>query len=139
MTTIIGGRKWTYYDGGQYPCTCFFCQVKIDTVQPRWHSPKPTSLYACNRCFNDDEIDSRLYPETGQQAFEKASEVPVEAKTSFTLGDDTPKGDYAPTAREMAISKAHEENMEASEALRVEIRNAWQVIERLCNILEARK
>jgi len=118
MTTHIGSRSWTYYENGQYPCTCWFCKVHIETTEARLHSPKPTSLYACAQCDRENGILPKLYPETGQERLEKASEVPVDAQTPSALCNDAPKAVWPSEARETAIKRAHEENMESARQTR---------------------
>ena len=97
MTTYIGARTWTYYEKGKYPCTCFFCKDRVETVGARWYSPQPSSLYACNRCMEQGAVRPEVYPEAGQAQFDekKDSQPPVNPQN----------------AREERIAKAHKENM----------------------------
>ena len=128
MTTQIGERFWTYYADGVYPCTCFFCKVELDPPVCRWHSRLPTSVYACNYCFENARILPGLYPETHQASFgtpdyvppvvEKAVEVPVTRHDGPEVGSWPSSLDDALTARERRIEKAHEENMESAKQTR---------------------
>ena len=117
MTTEIQGRYWSYYADGQYPCTCFFCENRIEADEARWHSSRPSSIYACPKCF-DGGIEAKLYPEGGQTVIEKASEVPVTAQTPPGVAEIAMAHEYAPTGREMAIARAHDENMESAKQTR---------------------
>ena len=128
MTTQIGERFWTYYKDGVYPCTCFFCKVELDPPVCRWHSRLPTSVYACNYCFENARILPGLYPETHQASFgtpdyvppvaEKAVEVPGNARKFLGGNNPTLEPVDARTAKETRIMTAHEENMESAKQTR---------------------
>ena len=135
MSTKIGAREWTYFEGGQYPCTCFFCERTIPTTGGRWYSGKPTTLYACNECFeykNDDDLIAR-YPPQSKLVEEKSTNT-AQNTTTYAVNTTNPQTD-----REGRIAEAHRENMEANERLVKAVNNLWAVGERLCNILEARQ
>ena len=139
MAKHIGERFWTFYQDGVYPCTCFFCKDEIAENKMRWHSRLPSSVYACNDCFEGNRVLPGLYPETHQARIvvEKAVEVPVTRRTPETDAIPSVAPFDAPTGRETRIMSAHEENMESARQTRSMVSCLVSAIVDLTRQLEA--